>query len=211
VTASIIIPGYSNWTRDTLPLLDSIETYEPDLPVILIDNASEPPYSKYEGVQQIRLRRDSNYSLSRAINVGMRAAGVVDWSLIVQNDMILTRSFSEELEALDPHFHYCGEVMPVKDTRPWEYGVGRPSVISRALYEAIGDWDENFKPLYCEDVDYSWRATKAGFPLKFIDTGMKHSDYRDEERKRNFTRMNSYRNINEHYLAEKHNTKAMNP
>jgi GT2 family glycosyltransferase len=38
-------------------------------------------------------------------------------------------------------------------------------LIPRALWETIGGFDENFF-LYCEDVDYSWRARRAGFAVK---------------------------------------------
>jgi GT2 family glycosyltransferase len=38
-------------------------------------------------------------------------------------------------------------------------------LIPRILWDTIGGFDENFF-LYCEDVDYSWRARRAGFAVK---------------------------------------------
>jgi GT2 family glycosyltransferase len=173
--------------------------------VILVDNASKPPNPIYEGVKQIRLERDRNYSLARAINVGIKAAGNRDWYILLHGDMKLTRSFIKEIEKLDTHKYYNGEIRPViEDDRPWEYGVGRPSVISKQLLSAIGYFDENFKLYSCEDVDYSWRAVKEGFELSIIDTGIIHADYRDEERK-NIYRVNRKRILaNETYLRKKH-------
>lgn len=37
--------------------------------------------------------------------------------------------------------------------------------ISRKIYEALGGFDESFF-MYCEDVDYSWRARANGFAVK---------------------------------------------
>ncbi len=41
--------------------------------------------------------------------------------------------------------------------------------ISRTLYEKIGGFDDMFF-MYCEDVDLSWRARAAGFPVKICPT-----------------------------------------
>lgn len=203
--AVILIPGFNNWERDTVPLLESIRLYEPELPVILVDNASGVPYPEWEGITQFRLERDGDYSLAKANNVAMRLAGDYDWYLLLNNDMKLTRSFSHELEGLDPHFYYCGEVRKANKTnRPHDYGIGRPFIISRELYQAIGGFDEKFLVYSCEDVDYSYRAMKAGFPLKQLDTGIWHADYRDQERKEQYLRLAEQIKANEKYLLKKH-------
>ena len=201
----ILIPGFNNWERDTVPLLESIRLYEPKLPVILIDNASEPPYPKWDGITQVRLEREPDYSVAKANNVAMRLAGDCDWYLLLNNDMKLTRSFSRELEGLDPHYFYNGEIRKANKTnRPHNYGIGRPFIISRDLYQTIGEFDEKFLVYSCEDVDYSYRAMKAGFPLKQLDTGIWHADYRDQERKRQYLELAEQVKANEKYLAEKH-------
>jgi N-acetylglucosaminyl-diphospho-decaprenol L-rhamnosyltransferase len=45
-----------------------------------------------------------------------------------------------------------------------EWCAGTVLLITRALFETIGGFDERFF-LYCEDVDLSWRARAAGFSV----------------------------------------------
>jgi GT2 family glycosyltransferase len=49
---------------------------------------------------------------------------------------------------------------PTTLNTPWCSGC--VLLVTRALYETIGGFDENFF-MYCEDVDLSWRAHAAGF------------------------------------------------
>jgi GT2 family glycosyltransferase len=46
---------------------------------------------------------------------------------------------------------------------PWASGACL--TIPRKIYETLGGFDENFF-MYCEDVDYSWRARANGFSVK---------------------------------------------
>jgi len=46
-------------------------------------------------------------------------------------------------------------------------------LVTRALYEAIGGFDENFF-IYCEDVDLSWRAQAAGFKTLIAPAALVH-------------------------------------
>ena len=49
---------------------------------------------------------------------------------------------------------------PITLRTPWCSGC--VLLITRALFETVGGFDENFF-MYCEDVDLSWRARAAGF------------------------------------------------
>jgi GT2 family glycosyltransferase len=46
--------------------------------------------------------------------------------------------------------------------------------INRECVEAVGFFDENFHPCYCEDADYEYRCTLAGVPWSFIPGGATH-------------------------------------
>ncbi len=52
---------------------------------------------------------------------------------------------------------------------PWVSGACL--AIPKLVHEAIGGFDEIFF-MYCEDVDYSWRARAAGFALKMCPTAL---------------------------------------
>ena len=60
---------------------------------------------------------------------------------------------------------------PVTHETPWCSGCAL--LISRAVYEAIGGFDEQFF-MYCEDVDLSWRARAAGFATSIAPRALAH-------------------------------------
>lgn len=39
------------------------------------------------------------------------------------------------------------------------------ALVTREVYEKVGDMDENFKPIYCEDADYGLRVHAEGFKV----------------------------------------------
>jgi N-acetylglucosaminyl-diphospho-decaprenol L-rhamnosyltransferase len=54
---------------------------------------------------------------------------------------------------------------------PW--CCGTVLLITRALFEQVGGFDEQFF-MYCEDVDLSWRARAAGFKTRLAPTALVH-------------------------------------
>lgn len=46
--------------------------------------------------------------------------------------------------------------------------------IDAEAIETVGWFDENYHPIYCEDVDYERRCTLAGVPWYFIEGGATH-------------------------------------
>jgi GT2 family glycosyltransferase len=206
---ALIIPSLDGWDKYVFPLLKSIKRHEPDARVILVDNASEPPYPKIGGIHQIRLERDENYGLARASNVGIEASLDCDWFVILHNDMLFTGLVSEAIQNLDPNYHYSAEVRKANgENRPWDYGIGRPFVLSKQLIDDIGLFDEAFWVYSCEDVDYSWRATQAGYPLKEIKLNILHSEDRRREKKVFQAKHIKQIQANEAYLQLKHNIKV---
>ena len=70
---------------------------------------------------------------------------------------------------------------PLSHRTPW--CAGCVLLVTRSLHEAIGGFDERFF-LYCEDVDYSWRARGAGFGTFLAPRALVHhyADARGPER-----------------------------
>lgn len=54
---------------------------------------------------------------------------------------------------------------------PWASGC--TLLVTRALYEAVGGFDERFF-MYCEDVDLSWRARAEGFDVTIAPRALVH-------------------------------------
>lgn len=60
---------------------------------------------------------------------------------------------------------------PKTHATPW--CCGTVLLVTRALFEAVGGFDERFF-MYCEDVDLSWRARAAGFETRLAPGALAH-------------------------------------
>jgi GT2 family glycosyltransferase len=60
---------------------------------------------------------------------------------------------------------------PATHATPWCSGC--VLLVTRALFEAVGGFDERFF-MYCEDVDLSWRARAAGFQTALAPRALVH-------------------------------------
>jgi N-acetylglucosaminyl-diphospho-decaprenol L-rhamnosyltransferase len=67
---------------------------------------------------------------------------------------------------------------PVTHETPWCSGC--VLLLSRALYQEVGGFDERFF-MYCEDVDLSWRARAAGFSIRVAPRALVHHYTVDRE------------------------------
>jgi hypothetical protein len=158
-----IIVGIDGWEKYTLPLVRSIEQHEPNVELLVVDNASEPRYPFG--------RRTERLCYSAAINTGKetidRLVGQSDWYIVLSNDVLCTGPFAgmveqfEETDLVGPlmkdiHIERVGHV---------PYIEGWCVVISRKIWDAIGGWDEQMRVSSYEDVEYSHRARVNGFSL----------------------------------------------
>lgn len=194
-----VMVGYNKFQEFTLPAIRSIQEHDPEIRIICIDNGSEPKYPKVKGVTMIHAEKE-NSSYASGINRGLMFDS--DWYLILNNDILFHRPVSPQIRALDPNYLYACEkrkactVLPVGDRL-----ISWAMVLSAQGLREIGYFDEHFIPMWYDDVDYSWRAMKAGYPLIEIDLGIEHLERPRRARdKQNIEKMN----LNYEYLKGKY-------
>jgi glycosyltransferase involved in cell wall biosynthesis len=111
---------------------------------------------------------NTSAGLPWSLNKGLRSASG-DFLLIVSDDMVLTRGKLSDL---------CHEEFvthPLISNEPQIFGgcVCYP----RHVYEAVGDYDENFLQGYYDDDDYFIRVGKAGYERIVVSgVNMYHDD-----------------------------------
>ncbi len=178
---SLVIPVY-NQLLHTMQCLESI-LHLPDKgdEIIVVDNASTdgtPEYLKGVGVTVIS--NATNLGCARAWNQGIRAARG-DMLGILSNDIVVTPGWLPALvRFLEQSGH--GIVSPAMREGPLDYELDRYAaeftaacreatrpgllgpcmLVRREVFDKAGLFDEGFSYGGCEDVDFLWRAEKAG-------------------------------------------------
>lgn len=164
--------GYNKFKEYTLPAIRSIQEHDPEIRIICIDNGSEPKYPKVKGVTMIHAEKE-NSSYASGINRGLMFES--DWYLILNNDILFHNTVSEVIEKLDPNYLYsCEKRKAIPSLPVGDRLISWAMVLSAKVFKDVGYFDENFIPMWYDDVDYSWRAVKAGHPLIEIDLGIEH-------------------------------------
>jgi GT2 family glycosyltransferase len=177
--AAVII-GIDGWERYTKPLRKSLLQHEPEAWVIVVDNASEPPYP-----QTLDVDRTKRLCYSAAINHGARLANTLmipapDWLVILSNDVLCTGPFAHMLAAL-PDDRIAGP--EYTSNMGYNYLMGWCVCIPRRVWDAVGGWDENFRMASWEDVDYAYMTREAGYhvthmpelPFTHLDQRQRHA------------------------------------
>lgn len=154
-----IIVGIDGWETFTLPAIQSIRKHEPDMRIVVVDAASKEPYPQDWGNGAQIIRLDTSPSYAYAINQGIKAAGKADWYLILNNDVNLKNRILPTIETLHPEFIYGRQIIEEKGHR-W-LGLWL-ALISRQVWELVGEFDEKFLLCGFEDADYCIRAKRLG-------------------------------------------------
>lgn len=170
--AAIII-GIDNWQKYTLPLVQSIERYEPDCIVTVVDNASEPPYPAEGDDVKCAIARTERLCYSAAINRGAQYMDA-DWYIVLSNDVLCTAPFAGILAGY-PDTDVVGPCL--KTELGFDYLEGWCVAVPRRVWDAVGGWDERFLGSDYEDVAFSTRARQHGFWL-VEDLPFTHLDQR---------------------------------
>jgi GT2 family glycosyltransferase len=190
--ASVIIPLW-NGAGDIAACLDALLAQAGvDVEVVVVDNGSEDDgaalvAARYPAVRL--LRNDRNLGFAGGCNVGLRAARGDALVLLNQDTEVQPGWLAALLTALDaPDVGIAGSVArypdgavqhaggtvdargearhltaPVSELRDVDFVTGASLAISRRAYAAVGPLDEVFSPAYFEDVDWCYRARRAGF------------------------------------------------
>ena len=155
----IIISNYNGW-QDTLVCLESLQRQTfTDFEIILIDDAS--PNDSVAQLQDklppntVFLPQQRNVGFAAANNIGIRRALAdgCDFALLLNNDTAARPDFAEKKQV--SFITFCCVLLP------------------RAVIEQVGYLDETLF-MYCEDVDYCLRLTRAGVPLWFLPDAVIH-------------------------------------
>jgi GT2 family glycosyltransferase len=164
-----VIVGYKKYAEYTLPLVRSILKTNPDIDIVVVDNCSPEPYPVIEGATVIR---NSKSSLPSGFNYGTRYQRS-DWYVLLCNDVIFHKPVTKRIEALDSSAVYGFYVNPVGGPRgnglPWVWMPNWCYFLPDKIWQAVGDWDEHFDPMWGEDMDYSKRVLDAGFKQVCFD------------------------------------------
>ena len=184
-----VIVGLNEWEKFTLPMLNSAKKNDPELKLYLVDNGSAQPYPQVSGVNLIRNKQKDSYAVG--LNLGIKSAGEADWYMLINNDTLIDKPITKRIEKLDPNALYGFFIRESRDDLfPWSYLSSWCYFLSRQVWEKIGAFDENCRPLYFEDADYTMRCMKEGIRITLLsreDWGIQHlEDAKHPERKDGF-------------------------
>ncbi|PZR13481.1 MAG: glycosyltransferase family 2 protein [Archangium gephyra] len=192
VPVVIGIVAYRNERAELVRLLRSLEVARrssgPRFEVLWHDNSDDAtwrasvhdlPIHFVSSSKNVGFGRGHNELMKSAFSVSSTRAYVgLNPDAIIHPDMV------RELQAQASNLDNPGlvEAMQFPDEHPKPYDPvtgetpwcsGCALLITRALYERIGGFDENFF-MYCEDVDLSWRARAAGFQIAIAPKALVH-------------------------------------
>lgn len=160
-TIAAIIIGIDGWDKYTLPLIRSIQAYEPTCRIVVIDNASEPPYfgASTRPLSEYQVVRTERLCYSAAINYGKECVGDADWYIVLSNDVLCTGPFADTLAKYDGS-DLVGPCL--KQTHGFDYLEGWCVAVPKRAWQP---WDTRFLGSDWEDVAFSTRARQRGFGL----------------------------------------------
>ena len=193
MTVSLVVPVY-NQLAFTRQCLDSLARCT-DMPyeLIIVNNASSDGTGEFLGtVTATVITNPTNLGCAKAWNQGVRASKG-DVVGILNNDIVVSRGWLKSLLAfMDRTGHaivspaaregvlnYDLEAYAAafsrrcfRASRPEFYGACM--VIKREVFDRIGLFDEGFSYGGCEDIDFLWRARRAGYSVGMTGAALIH-------------------------------------
>lgn len=160
----IIVTGFQKWAELTKPCLDSVHRFCQRVPLVVVDNGSNPPYP-------IDCLRSDNSSLSKAANMAINALPECAFYLWLANDTRVTAPLDPYLDTMNQKSYY-GARRVKDDIGTWLDGGW--TIIPRRVWQEVGEYDERFLDYGFEDADYCYRVRLAGFRLIDMWLPIKH-------------------------------------
>lgn len=195
-----VVIGFKDWGLERMELSvrsihDSLESIPHE--VIIADYGSEDPDAVAESAHRVGARHeaittDGEWSRSRALNAGVRAASS-DLLLATDADMLFSpRALSRVVEQLDQHpqeivLLQCRD-LPIGYSHDevarrgfdWEHfatigqlrprwGMGGLVGVQRSVWSRLRGWDERMHTYGGEDIDFGKRARMYGARIDWLD------------------------------------------
>lgn len=165
---AVVIVGMDGWQEYTLPAIESIKAHEPDADIIVMD-CGKVQYPKHDGAKIVRIVNSPSYAY--AMNKGVQAAGFADWYLFLNNDVLCQGKFMGAIDKVPKGSLYGRQIIEEKGYR-W-FGLWL-ALVSRTVWEQVGEWDERFLLCGFEDADYCIRAKHMGIDTLPIELPFHH-------------------------------------
>lgn len=166
MSVSVVIVGIDGWEQYTRELIGDIWTHEPDVEIIVVDNASKTHYPKASHIH----RSEERLSYAAALNFGARKA-TGDWLLTLNNDIRCNGAFVEKINNLEKGAIYGRQIIE-EAGHVW---IGNwLALMEKTTYWTVGEWDPNYKACGFEDADYCVRAHALGIPTMPVELPFTH-------------------------------------
>ena len=175
---SVVIPTYNNCEKYLKPCIDSIIKYTEmtSIELVISANGCTDNTDAYLLYLQTAIPNckvvwnDYPLGFAKAANEGIKVASAKKIVLLNNDTVLLEQTKNRWLERL--HTHNITSVLtqysPITNQK---FGVFFCTMIDKKVFDVIGLLDESFDIGGCEDIDFCYRADKAGFSL--VDVGWK--------------------------------------
>lgn len=177
-----------------LPALLYYQHDFPDTPILIINNGDNTVLYPTSNEKHIHIYKpERNLGVAASWNwliktIFLAPPTIVQYAVILNDDIYWGREqedfnlFLSEFERTQVNAEGIEKgfiLAPTESKYDW-----CTFVISRAAWETIGEFDENFFPAYFEDCDYKYRAKLAGVaihkilrgPARFVSSGTVQKD-----------------------------------
>lgn len=160
---TVIVPFYQGHAA----LFRLIKSLPPDLPVLIVDDLSEPPLERAEwmgaNVQIQRLRRKGYFA--GAVNAGLEACST-DVLVLNQDTWLEERQWLDMLVQQRTRYAMIGErIRGEHPAFPYGYIHGTFLFMRRDAIQAVGLLNATDYPLWGNTAEWQWRAARKEFEI----------------------------------------------